>query len=469
MTSRSKAASLTLSFGFATFFLVCVAALLGIWSRPLGELANVWPANAVALGLLLRVPSQTRLMSAAGIVLGFVAADLMAGGTPLKIALLTAGNLAGISVGYGLYRSLGPKVLVLGDQQSVLALLLVSISAAAASGVAGMVIDPLLFGNAAASGWRFWFITELQNYLVFLPAVLSLPIRLERPEPARARERRPPTDYIPLGVLAASFVVAMNTDGIVSLAIPVPAMMWCATVYTVFETSVLLIVYASIVTAFPPSALLVGTTVGDDARSDAIAIRLLIALLALCPVMISILTAARDDLLSKAAYLADFDFLTGLHNRRSFTERARKALASCEKVQRPAALLMLDIDHFKAVNDSYGHGTGDLVLAQCAKEVTACVRGDDLVGRLGGEEFVVLLLGSDSRAAFQVAERIRFSVSLAAVPSGAGAPIHCTVSIGVTSTAEAGYDIQSLIQEADKALYEAKRTGRNRVRLSAQG
>ncbi|MEX2642227.1 MAG: diguanylate cyclase [Acetobacterales bacterium] len=160
--------------------------------------------------------------------------------------------------------------------------------------------------------------------------------------------------------------------------------------------------------------------------------------------------------------LATTDELTGTANRRAFMEKAAEELARARRYGRPLSLLMLDIDHFKQVNDNHGHGTGDAALRSLAETARGQLRVSDLLGRLGGEEFATLLPETDMNAAREVAERIRRAIAAAEIESGSG-PLQVTVSIGASGLGADGDDIEHLMSRADSALYEAKRAGRNRV------
>ena len=161
--------------------------------------------------------------------------------------------------------------------------------------------------------------------------------------------------------------------------------------------------------------------------------------------------------------LATTDPLTGVYNRRTFKELAEPQLSRSRRAKLPVSLLMLDLDHFKRINDTYGHLGGDDVLKAFAELIRGCLRKEDLLARYGGEEFVVLLPGSSQASAAALAERIREGVS--ALPIKANNHLaRVTVSIGAAS--EAGDTLPSLeamLGRADEALYQAKREGRNRV------
>lgn len=159
------------------------------------------------------------------------------------------------------------------------------------------------------------------------------------------------------------------------------------------------------------------------------------------------------------------DYLTGLLNRRAFMERLEAELKRSERENKPLGIIIADIDHFKRVNDEYGHQAGDMVLKEFASLLKKSCRQYDFVGRYGGEEFIICLPGSDLENTFNMAERMRKKVMLnTTCVEDIKKEVAITASFGVTSfRPEKAKTIDDLIKEADEALYEAKRTGRNRV------
>jgi diguanylate cyclase (GGDEF)-like protein len=161
---------------------------------------------------------------------------------------------------------------------------------------------------------------------------------------------------------------------------------------------------------------------------------------------------------------ANQDFLTGVANRRYFFNQSGQALARAKRYNSEVAMLMIDIDHFKSINDSLGHAAGDMVLKAVAQTCNNTLREVDVLGRIGGEEFAVLLPQTPAAVAAEVAERIRAAIDESAiVVINAPAAVHVTVSIGVAASADGSLNTDALLQEADKALYQAKQAGRNRV------
>lgn len=163
-----------------------------------------------------------------------------------------------------------------------------------------------------------------------------------------------------------------------------------------------------------------------------------------------------------AEFAARTDALTGVASRRAFTETAEVEMQRALRYHSGLALLMMDLDHFKQINDRYGHVTGDAVLVSFAQTVQQMVRKFDLVARIGGEEFVVLLPNITAEQAVSLAERIREAVANTELMV-AGQPLKFSVSIGVAQFDHRELSLTSWMARADGALYEAKEKGRNRV------
>ncbi|KAE9650649.1 diguanylate cyclase [Pseudomonas fluorescens] len=174
------------------------------------------------------------------------------------------------------------------------------------------------------------------------------------------------------------------------------------------------------------------------------------------------LTRQMERAHSISARAAQTDELTGLMNRRAFFEHAHLLYAQCRHNQQPLCALMMDMDHFKHINDTYGHQAGDQVLRQIGGVISASFRKSDVYGRLGGEEFAVLLPNTSLEAAQAIAEQLVESISGLAVEPVKG----LSASLGVASTQAQDEDLHGLMNTADKALYRAKALGRNQVAVA---
>jgi len=163
-----------------------------------------------------------------------------------------------------------------------------------------------------------------------------------------------------------------------------------------------------------------------------------------------------------ARHAAVCDHLTGIGNRRAFFDAAETELRRWHRLPRPMSLLLIDVDHFKKVNDTHGHPVGDAVLRHITRVMGETFRQIDVLARIGGEEFAVLLHAADLANAQDAAERCRAALEAQPAPTDAG-PVGCTVSIGIATMDEATPTVDALLKRADEALYAAKHGGRNRV------
>jgi len=180
--------------------------------------------------------------------------------------------------------------------------------------------------------------------------------------------------------------------------------------------------------------------------------------------------AARVEILLRARRLsletqrmAITDPLTGVHNRRHFFVLAEREMAKIRRTGLTPSVIMLDIDRFKTINDTYGHLVGDQVLVNVAKRCRAMIRESDIFGRYGGEEFIIFLPETALPDAIRVADRMRKEVARSPIVTDTGEEIQVTISMGVSSAEGADTELEALIDSADRALYVAKCAGRNRV------
>jgi len=168
-------------------------------------------------------------------------------------------------------------------------------------------------------------------------------------------------------------------------------------------------------------------------------------------------------LYSQSQSLALQDKLTGLNNRAAFDESLKREIGLAQRQHTPLSLVVLDIDHFKSVNDSYGHSVGDIALRALSDSIIDTLRRSDIAFRYGGEEFTLILSNTDKEAAVQVAERIRVAVSQLNCNGGAHT-FGFTISLGLAQLNQ-GEEASSLFDRADRALYQAKKLGRNQTRI----
>jgi diguanylate cyclase (GGDEF)-like protein len=176
--------------------------------------------------------------------------------------------------------------------------------------------------------------------------------------------------------------------------------------------------------------------------------------------LLGVLLMASERVRAEFEHMATFDSLTGALNRRVLQLAGEQELLRWQRHEHPFAVLMLDIDHFKQINDRHGHLVGDQVLKRLASTLRQPLRKTDLLARYGGEEFLVLLPVTDGATALDLGERVR-AAAQTMVTDTAGCS--CTVSVGVSAVSKADTTFDQLLARADMALYQAKHAGRNRV------
>ena len=446
---------------------VIVCSIFGIYTAPPGVLAAFWPTNAVLVGLLLRRAHPPRPAHWLLAIAGYILADLyMRQGWP-RTLMLTSTNMMGVSVCYLLFARMSDEVRGLRHPRSMLRFVPVAMSGAAAAGVGGMVIHPALFGGTPAYGFMFWFSTELVNYIAILPVLLTMPDLLRRlVGPRRRSDWRAlrPEQAAPLAAFVGSLWLETQLGGPGAIAFPIPAMLWCALTYSLFATAGITLLFSMwTLLAIASGALVIGAPV--DTPQAVMSLRVGVTLTALAPLAAASVMVARNELLARLQHAASHDPLTQVLNRGGFMARADSVLAA--GAHWPAAVLMMDIDFFKKVNDTWGHAAGDEVLTRFAHLAAGCLRGGDVLGRLGGEEFAVLLPGCAVDDARAIAQRICDAFAAHTAVLADGTRLQATVSIGLGCWSVPGTAVGTMLSAADAALYRAKHDGRNRVVLGA--
>lgn len=447
---------------------VLVVCLIGIYWRPLGQLSALWPANAVLLGLFLRSPGLAAPTGWFAAAAGYIAADLLTGSSVLWAATLSVINLLSVSVALRLCRGLSPS-----ERHSIApgALARLLLAMAVASVVAGLLGGLLIWQMLGKSFWSAaanWAVSELLAYIIVLPSVLSAPDprkwKLTRPAHLSAWLKR---KFIIVLWLLLTLVAGVIIGGPGVVAFPVSALLVCALSCGMFTTAIMTLAFSL--------WTLLGTTFGhiellfdSNNHLGLLSMRLGVASVALAPIVVASVMASRERSLDAMRHLAEHDALTGLLNRRAFFERVRHQLSRLIDQQQPAALLMIDMDHFKQINDRYGHAAGDAVLRSAARKLRDSLRGSDVCGRLGGEEFAVLIPRCTPALLERITSRIHqvprhLPVTL---DKGREAVFRLSVSIGATYCQGPSDDLTSMLSRADQAMYAAKQGGRDQTRIA---
>ena len=442
--------------------LVFLAAIAGSMSRPAGFLAAFWPANAILAGVLVRDPRLRTVLVLTGAAVGYVAAGLVMGDRPHMVIVLTIANLVGVLAFTLLFGALEPEDRALSRPQGVISLLLMACAGSAAAGVVGGLAISELTGRSYFEGWAGWFAAELVNYLALLPVILTLPTPTKW-WPLPRLDTRARQALLPVAVVIVAIALSLLVQHPVSMVFPVPALIWCALTLPLAATAVLVMLYSGL-TMIGIKLGLFNLGVGAEVVGDSItAVHLGVALVALGPMVIASVNSERRRRIEHLERLARHDSLTDALTRSTFMEQGAGLLVQLQQEQAATAVLVLDADHFKQINDVHGHPSGDRVLVAVAAAIRTAIRQGDLFGRIGGEEFALVLPRVTRREAQAVAERMRKAVANLAVVLETGSLQRITVSIGVAFDATSGAGLSEMVSLADRAMYEAKRAGRDQV------
>lgn len=438
---------------------VFLTALVGVHTRPPGLSASLWLANAVLLGVFVRWP---RLFSVPALVLCFLAyvgADLLSGTDTATTLAFNVANIVGVTGAALVARRLRWCPLRLTGSRA-LGRISAMVAVASVLSTTTAVILTYLHGAGPVVMALDWFGSEATSYLIVLPVLLS-PFRA--PTLLRRRDRSLPREVTEFGIPIVAALLAMSAAMVIRgpllLALPLPALLWCATKVPMAGTTALTAIWAGWTLVVVGHA---GTNTAGGITTDAYggsATTLSVALLALGPLLVAAVTRDRATVQNRLRAAVEFDGLTGTLSRSAFMRRSQQHLDDLSGADTSIALMMLDLDHFKTINDTLGHAVGDIALVRSAACILDALPDDAIAGRIGGEEFAVFLPLSDGVDAEQVASRIRRDHERLHVLSERTT----TVSIGIAWTRSIPDSVSNLLISADHALYDAKRNGRNTI------
>ena len=466
----------TFKNNFRAFFIVAViifvCALAGILGRPMLFLAIFWPANAVLLGLFLRFQTLRNAGGWLGAFVGYMLADLVTGNYLLLTLFLTISNLLNPLLTLGLIRLFKLDFRQFNNGMTFLYLfILCAFGGCLASPIFAVSTIPHV-PNTFMELDRFWvdfgmwWTGEILNVIAFLPILLAIPEKGVFKEQLNEFKSHP-LQYKKLGPLFAvigSVILTHFFIGPGAIMFPIAALVWASLTYNLFFVAIInavvcMLLYNSLTAYYiqqSPDAYL-GTT---------LSVRIGLFMLALGPLTLAIISLNRQKLYHQILYLANHDGLTTTMNRRYFYEESERTVTTLPAKQQAhsVTILVLDLDHFKKINDTYGHSAGDFVLQEFSRQVQQQIRGNDLFGRLGGEEFAILLKDLTLDQSIEIAQRICNTVFSTAVQLEDGTLLNISVSIGLSyQTLPYCVPFQQLVKRADDALYQAKERGRNQL------
>ncbi|MFC3903803.1 GGDEF domain-containing protein [Acinetobacter marinus] len=452
---------------------VFLAALAGIFSRPLFFLASFWPANALLLGLILRFPQLRGIETWLGAFTGFMLADLITGNYFLLTFALTLANLFEVLTAIVLFQLFQLNYRKYNHGLTFFYMLLIVTASSALSAFAAVMTVPLLPNSFIDDQHLFqeftmWWTTEIQNHVLILPLILSLPSWQNTKRFIQDFEQIEIQwhDFLPLFAIIASTAVAVFFGGPGALTFPIAALIWAALRYGFFSLAIINFVVCTVL--FYSITLNLPDAQAADYLYISTSTRIGLFMMAISAMTVCLISSNRKHLFEEVLFHVQHDSLTKSLSRLYFMESANSAIDQSHKHELQTTLMMVDIDHFKRINDEFGHQAGDKALQHFVNVTKSILRQSDLFGRLGGEEFAILLQDTDIASATLIAERIQAALKQYPLIITQGQSLQIKISIGLLSI-PSGQMHQTLdywISQADKALYQAKSAGRDQIHIA---
>ena len=464
---------LLLSIGY---FASAIAGLM--ISRQSGNIATLWPANGMLVAALVLTPtSRWKDVLLAGAI-GSLAANLYHGGRAIDACSITLANLLEAYVAAAILRRHLHQRRIFQQSSDVVALVMAAILSAVIAGALSAASASVLRHAPFGTFFIKWVLGDVLGLVVVMPiAVIMHDLVKHGPDLLLAQRSAIEAGLIMLAVLGITVAVfAPDMPPVQFLVMPsVLLASYRLGPFGAAMSTVIVAVLGSLGTAAAAQAV---SSSPPDVTLKVFNFQLNLAVLFLTALPIGAAIARRaqlerdlvdekeraDQYATRMALLANVDALTGLATRRYFLEQLDASVADARKANEPLTLAMLDIDHFKQINDGFGHAVGDAVLVAIGHACRDIMRVEDVIGRMGGEEFVMVMPRTDEGTAHRIVDRLREAVAEITIPDPAGGTVSVTISVGVAIFID--QQIDRLLLDADRALYLAKAQGRNRTVLA---
>jgi len=447
-------------------------------SRQAGNIATLWPPNGMLVAALLLTPHRrwTEVLIAG--VIGSMAANLYNGNTYLAAGSITVANLVEAGIAATIISGQTARRVLFQRSTDVVVLIIAAVTAALVAGAVSATSAMLLSGAPFTTIFVKWVLGDVLGLLVVMPIAMIAHAHVTR-GPDLMMSKRSTVEALSLLTVVLTMSLAVYSPG----APPVQFLIMPTVLLTSFRLGPLGAALSTVIVAIVGSLGTVmtsraGALTPDEATLRVFNFQLNLAVLFLTALPIGSAMAQRshleqdltdekeraDRFASDMASLVNIDDLTGLATRRFFMEQLDTLASTARLLQQPLTLAMIDIDHFKPINDQHGHAIGDAVLKAIGVACRSAVRSNDVIGRLGGEEFAMLMPATEQAAAHRIVDRLREAVAAIATPAGEGRTVSVTISIGIAMLVD--HQLDRLLLDADRALYVAKEQGRNCVVLA---
>ncbi|KOC87350.1 GGDEF domain-containing protein [Winslowiella iniecta] len=454
--NNNKANALTV------FVVTALFCFIGGHLRMPQELSLFWPVNALLAGMIVRFPFLHRSGIYLISYLAMVLNDLVFSGWASQSFTINFANIIFIFIVASLLIKHSMPVVGLRRPGKALQIFPACLLGSLLSATWGTLAEGATIGENFLPVWSDWVSEQFSTGVLLLPFLLTLPARFSLHLSSYRLKKLLPAVAVMVSIIAAALI-----DGAGSLTFPLPALIWCAIVYPITVTSLI-----TLITGVTEIVLVVNGVMniqGNDellAMSYLVSARLGIATVAISPLIVAVSMDAILQLNKQLALRANYDFLTRLLSRSGMYEQLRQMDDSAPGNLHSAGVMLVDIDYFKAINDSFGHDSGDAVLEEIASRMRSVIGDQGMLCRFGGEEFVVVFFNHERAALFQIAEQIRHAIIMRKFLLQ-GNTVGITVSIGIASKTRPETNrvetVNALISAADKRLYHSKRNGRNQT------
>jgi diguanylate cyclase (GGDEF)-like protein len=420
----------------------------------------IWPPTGIALAAVLIWGYRMWPAIAVG---AFLANITTAGPVPSDLAIAAGNTLEAVVGAFLLSRVAGfrPSLERVRDVVSLVVLAgLLSTAISATVGVTSLWSAGLIPDGQILTTWRIWWLGDLGGDLVVAPALL---IFASRP----ALKRRPwvRAEALALAVALVAVATIVFSHRAAFAYVVVVLLLWIGLRFQQPGIAVAGLIASGI--AIWATAHGSGPFVGGSEDAELLRAQLFLGVAMISGLVTSALNTERTRAVQRLQQLADHDPLTGVLNRRRFTEELDRWIGYSHRYGGQGAVLVIDVDHFKSINDAFGHAVGDQALARLGALLRDRVRGTDVVGRLGGDEFTVLLPRADAEQSVALARAVLDKLRSEGTVTMTGRSLEVTASIGVAHFGQdAGLNSHQVLRDADMAMYEAKEAGRDRVHVS---
>ncbi|ANG92841.1 diguanylate cyclase [Enterobacteriaceae bacterium 155047] len=439
------------------FLLTTLFYFVGAELRLVESLSLFWPLNGVMAGVFARYAFLNRLRYYAVSYVAMLLYDAMTTTWGFASVVINLSNMVFIvTVALLVTRDKRLKrktphpinALRIFNYCLIAALLCALVGALGSVGIDSHTFWPL---------YADWFSEQFSTGVLIVPCMLTA--TLPRMDQAVRGDH-----FLPVVALVVSVMASVVIGGAGSLAFPLPALIWCAVRYSLPATCLLTFITGGVEIILVANSIINIAVEAPLSTPMMFSARLGIATMAICPVMVSVSVAAINSLIRQVSLRADYDFLTRVYSRSGLYEALRHE--DSLRQARTLTVMLLDIDYFKSINDSYGHECGDRMLAAFAGKIQAEVGNAGLVARMGGEEFAVVTPTLNARQARELADRLRRAIELYPF-TWRQQTLFLTVSIGISHTRSEFSHLtevfNKLMAEADDYLYRSKKAGRNRI------